>query len=306
MLSENDIHYITGFLYVASEQQKTQVVLGQKVYDVASESKRDVDIVVATAGHVGFIAAEVKDESRPLDVSVIEAICRKFQDMPEIRTRAIVSTSGFTKPARRKGAAHGVSCLTLVRAAVPPFPTVNVTLLKNMVVSYPTWLEGPHVTLAPTASLSEEERSMLSDELVVSFPDGSHPGMTLRELADRLAKQTPPNWEAPAHNEPTAIQFNFEIEEQPLIRLGPREVIIRDAVVRGVIQQVPELIPLEASCYLADEADQPFAATVLFKIRSGLIGFAVSTNSTEFRTYHIPDAARATRPVGVPIFGSAV
>ncbi len=112
MLSETDIHYITGFLYIVSRQREISVVLGEKVYDEAAESERDVDIVIVSAGETEMIGIEVKDKGRPLDVSIVEGICSKFHDMPTITSRSIVSSSGYTKPARRKAAKYGVQCFT--------------------------------------------------------------------------------------------------------------------------------------------------------------------------------------------------
>jgi hypothetical protein len=55
----------------------------------------------------------VKRESEALDVAKVEQLCLKFRDMPKITHRAIVSTSGFTEPARLKARHHGVELFTL-------------------------------------------------------------------------------------------------------------------------------------------------------------------------------------------------
>ena len=60
-----EVHYISGFLYVVTRTPDKTVVLGEKVFDEASGSERDVDIVVATAIDFGLIGVVVKDESRP-------------------------------------------------------------------------------------------------------------------------------------------------------------------------------------------------------------------------------------------------
>src|SRR5256885_9074664 len=111
MLSENDVHWISGFLYLVARRTDISLVLGEKVFDVASETPRDIDIVIAYSGNVGMVAVEVKDKARPLDVGIIEAVCQKYEDMPSIVTRCIVSASGYTGSARRKAKAHMVECL---------------------------------------------------------------------------------------------------------------------------------------------------------------------------------------------------
>jgi len=123
MLSETDIHYISGFLYVASGGAVESAILGERVHDTASNTQRDVDIVIKRAGDVAFIGVEVKDETRPLDITLVEQLCAKFEDMPSLGTRAIISSSGYTAPARRKAAAHGVTCLTYTLLLHPSLPS---------------------------------------------------------------------------------------------------------------------------------------------------------------------------------------
>ena len=96
MLSENDIHYIVGLLYAATGTLAKVTKLGEKVWDAASRTKRDVDVVILTAGSTMMIAAEVKHTQRRLDVALVEGLCLKFIDMPSITDRNIVSSSGFT------------------------------------------------------------------------------------------------------------------------------------------------------------------------------------------------------------------
>src|SRR5262249_28399316 len=55
-----------------------------------------------------FIGYEAKMEKRALDVSDVEQLCLKLNDMPDLTTRAIVSANGFSDSARRKATAHGV------------------------------------------------------------------------------------------------------------------------------------------------------------------------------------------------------
>ena len=50
----------------------------------------------------------MKHWGTPLDVADIDGQVTKFNDMPTVSHRAIVSTSGFTGPAIKKAAHHGV------------------------------------------------------------------------------------------------------------------------------------------------------------------------------------------------------
>ena len=61
MLSDNDIHHIVGLLYVSAGEVGNVTMLGEKVFDAASGTKRDVDIVIVKAG-----ATSVVLPARPL------------------------------------------------------------------------------------------------------------------------------------------------------------------------------------------------------------------------------------------------
>lgn len=62
------------------------------VFDEASGTLRDVDVTVTTSdgGVRGFAGFEVKRWVKKLDVSHVEALATKLNDMPGITQRAIV------------------------------------------------------------------------------------------------------------------------------------------------------------------------------------------------------------------------
>lgn len=187
MLSETDIHYVTGFLYVLTRREDVSIVLGEKVFDEASESRRDVDIAIATAGEHGLAGIEVKDEGRPLHVGLVEGICQKFADMPSITRRSIVSASGYTAPALRKAAAHGVQCLRIVRGKLPPFATIDLSQVTEIPVSYLEWREGPNVALQPNAHLSETQRSEICELATVLPQFGNEPSQTAARQTGKVS-----------------------------------------------------------------------------------------------------------------------
>ena len=102
--------YLVGLCCVHRNPDAVNVILGDMVEDTAAEEKRDVDVTVTLkdAEGVGTLKAfEVKREKRPLDVTTVEQICVKLKDMPSVTHRGIVSTSGYSEPAKTKAAAHG-------------------------------------------------------------------------------------------------------------------------------------------------------------------------------------------------------
>lgn len=304
MLSETDIHYITGFLYVVSRREDVTVILGEKVQDVASESERDVDIVIAHVGDTGLLAAEVKDESRPLHVGLVEALCQKFNDMPSITRRHIVSASGFTEPALRKASFHSVECLTLVRGTLPPFRGIDFSRVTSSPVSYLIWREGPEVSLLPRRRLSDAQRQELRPESPVFHPPGSTPGpTTLKALADSITANTTATWKGPHHRSgPQYVTIDVEVDAAPTIQLSSGPLVVDEARVTGVVEWETDTIPYEKSCYLAKPDGQPFSGACLISLRTGLFGIALSTESPEVRLFHIPEKLRQVRPIRRTIF----
>lgn len=307
MLSETDIHYITGFLYVLMRRDDVTIVLGEKVFDEASESRRDVDIVIATSGEHGLAGIEVKDEGRPLHVGLVEAICQKFADMPSITRRTIVSASGYTSPALRKASAHGVQCFKIERGNVPPFWTIDLSHVSEIPVSYLEWREGPRVALQPNARLSEAQRSEICDLTPVVPQFGNEPSdiRTVRELVDRITAKTTSEWPGPDVQHGTvAVSIDVEIADHPILALASGSVTVTDARVTGTVEWVTSSIPTSSACYLTTPEGEPVAGAVLVQLRSGLAGLTVGNSTQELRLFHVPNALRRSRPVQQRIFGS--
>ncbi len=307
MLSETDIHYVTGFLYVLTRREDISIVLGEKVFDEASESRRDVDIVIATAGEHGLAGIEVKDRGRRLDVVPVEGICQKFADMPSITRRNIVSASGYTAPALRKAAAHGVQCLKIVRGKVPPFATIDLSHVTEIPVSYLEWREGPYVVLQPNAHLSEAQRSEICELTPIIPQFGNEPSelRTVRDLVDRITANMMSEWPGPeVQRGNVAVSIDVEITDQPILALASGSVTVTDARVTGVVELVTSTIPTDSACYLTTPEGEPVAGAVLIQLRSGLAGLAVGSSSQELRLFHVPNALRNARPLKERIFGS--
>jgi hypothetical protein len=118
MLTPTDIHYLIGLLTFATDGNDVEIELGDMVFDDAAEKERDVDITVTKKNSNGTLdmyrGIEVKDHSKPLDVIHVEQLCAKMADMPDLTHKAIVSASGYTKPAILKAQKHEVDLLEIV------------------------------------------------------------------------------------------------------------------------------------------------------------------------------------------------
>jgi hypothetical protein len=112
MLTHTDCHYLAAILTQIASPWGVEIDLGELVEDVAGEEGRDVDITVRyrlpgdTVAELHAI--EVKDEQRPLDIAHVEQIVIKLRDMPALTHHALVSSSGFTGPAKQKARYHGL------------------------------------------------------------------------------------------------------------------------------------------------------------------------------------------------------
>lgn len=118
MLTATDIHYIVGLLtFWFESDQNIDLELGSTISDIASDQERDIDITLTYKNPDGSVSAlkglEVKKHKRPLTVEHVEQLCAKFDDIPSITHRGIISSSGFTKPAIKKAEYHNVNLYCL-------------------------------------------------------------------------------------------------------------------------------------------------------------------------------------------------
>lgn len=119
MLTHEDIHYITGFLELIARGSDYEATLGSMIFDVEGETNRDVDIVIkgakkASGEEVIFAGIEVKDHSRPLDISHIEQLIAKLESMPVLTEKCIISSSGYSDSAIKKASKHSITLLEIM------------------------------------------------------------------------------------------------------------------------------------------------------------------------------------------------
>ena len=112
------VQYLVGLCSLRHDPDSIDVILGDMIMDIAAGKERDVDVTITIRDergkHSAFKAAEVKHESKPLDVVAIEQLCIKLADMPRVTHKAIFSTSGYTDGARSKALAHNVDLYTFL------------------------------------------------------------------------------------------------------------------------------------------------------------------------------------------------
>lgn len=178
MLTPTDIHLLVGFLTLISRPEGVELELGSMVFDAAAEKDRDVDVTVRAVGDDGAVSVfeglEVKDHTRPLDVTHVEQLCAKLRDMPEITDRGIVSASGYTEGGVNKARRSGVTPYSLIEWTAP-VEIATVTLIPNFeyVESGYRWVEGPHIHFSPSLELPDSLVQQLRPETQVFDKTGT-------------------------------------------------------------------------------------------------------------------------------------
>ena len=122
-----------------------------------------------------FHGIEVKDHPRPLDVADVEHLCAKFKEMPGLTSHAIVSASGYTKPAIRKARHHAVVPWSFESLDDP-----------SKGIDQVRWFESvgqPEVTFR---RVDRRESRFLDENLPVRLHDGSE-SASLRTVGDWAA-----------------------------------------------------------------------------------------------------------------------
>jgi hypothetical protein len=264
------VQYLVGLCCLRHTPEAVEVTLGDQIEDDATNSSRDVDVtvtIVTNDGHREAITGcEVKNEKRPLDVTDIEQLCAKMNDMPSLTERSIVSASGYYSNCQGKANKHGVVLYDLLpweSAVTKDFPKSNLhdTPANSLLFAQQelVWLDGVSVKVNP----SDPRRELwigLSDQQPILDAAGNPLGAgkdfqnlvrrTLSQAAAQLASS--PQAQAaymvprttPPHEQPDGpvgppIQIenlNLIIGEPIFVSIGDALIRIQEVVVSGALQ----------------------------------------------------------------------
>lgn len=305
MLTETDIHYLVGLLSLASHPDNVEIELGSRVLDTTTDTERDVDVTV-TVKNDGRIAAykglEVKNHSRTLDVTHIEQLACKLNDMPSITEKAIVSASGYARPAIRKAEAHGIGLFELIDwdFSKQNFEHIHSEFVLTVQKSL-EWVAGPHVRLNPTEKISNTDQQFImanpkiyfgNDESKASAPDLNGLLANLRskiqhELYERL-QGSPATAQAPSN-----VNVTLDISDSPYVKAPSGKIIIGQALFTGQVgwMETPKPTHYKVLKRLGDE--KPFAGCMVAELGTlGLMGLLVSNTDRNIRWIHVPISDR--------------
>jgi hypothetical protein len=304
MLTDTEVHYLVGFLYLHTRRTDVTAtvdgVLGEKVYDTAAEKARDVDIVVVLAGGTAMIGVEVKDERRPLDVITVEQVAAKLLDMPGLTERFIVSSSGFTKPAIKKAQVHGLRCLRLCRGALPVVATVDISQPTSFCVTTTECLAdpAPNVHFQPRTPLSSELAAQLTHAAVVVLMDGTV--IDVAELSNRLVTRAVNNLGRELATGDHPFKVEVSVTDPPTIKLPGGDLQVTHALVSGIAHRTKRDVPIDERYFLEDENGRPFALATVAVVDGQLFGLMLN-ETRNLGAFLLPEALRSVRPIRYPI-----
>lgn len=308
MLSETDIHYLVGLLTKVQSADDVVVELGDLVHDASTDTKRDVDITVSNrdGSKSVYRGTEVKNHSRPLDTGQVEGLCLKFMDMPDITHRAIVSASGYTKPAVAKAKAHSVELLEIVDWPDPRqgfnvrFDTPALTMVE------PVWRDGPHVKV----NVAQQDYAVLQTNFAKELPivdesGNPYPSQTktlgdLMMFAHQKAGHDAQESASPmtvTADDLRQVEATVGFNDTPHVKLGDRLVPVENMHVAGSIGFIVHDKPIFKILRVLG-SKKPLTGCVMVELANkSLIGVSVSNLNNKITALNIPYSDRVKKKI---------
>jgi Restriction endonuclease len=303
VLKPTDVHLLVGFLSGLGQPEDVELELGSMVWDVAKQGERDVDVTITRKrdGAVEcFKGIEVKHEGRKNDVTLVEQLCQKLNDMPALTYRSIVSSSGYSDGARNKAEYHGIELFRFdewneddhVVSAIP----------RNLVWTTRSfnWIES---------SLNFELRPPLQLNLVagtrVTDSRGKRRGpRTLRELAEGLQVTIAKDFQKrdyvakAANNILLPAEYVITIDDEPRLWNGRRNAHAVAAQFKGVGCYQEETPPVMFRKLVRDSDGAPIAQCAVVELANKtLMSLAVQGTPSPIACTHLPISERNMKKI---------
>ena len=310
MLTPNDVHFLVGLLTTVSRPDAIEVELGSMILDVAADEDRDVDIIVRVTNEDGTISAfegiEVKDHTRPLDVAHVEQLCIKFNDMPSITKKGIVSASGYTEPAIQKAAYHQIDLFHLKTWDNPSEGFYHIQFaegfsileLKYKWVDPPNIAFNPHRPIAPellqqfngTIPVFDQEGNAILDcpdvEALARYLTSSAVGCIEKEGLEIKVGEIKP------------ISIDVDIEYHPYCIIDTEMIVFDRAIVSGNLTQIQEVTIPEFKILVKHGEMDPYVGCAVFEMSFGnLAAVTVDRYSRSLRWVNVPVSDRLKKKI---------
>ena len=303
MLTPTDIHLLVGLLTQASSPENVAVELGSLVYDVAAAKLRDVDVTVRCPvnGIEQLRGLEVKKHAQPLDVTHVEQLLAKLNDMPTLKARQVVSASGYTSGALKKAAAHNLELFRLTdweeKYSFEHAQLQNMGSFCSRTLEY---VDGPHLDIELDAGGGAFATANAASIQVTDVRGEAHPwGVTFAEFKTNLIANTTNELQRNEEisdlqaESPKPVDVSIDLADDSHLRLGDVIARIKGARLRGVVQWKETPHTAEYKVLVHEDTDKPVVGCVLAELPTGnLIGITVSTVDRVVRLINVAVSMR--------------
>lgn len=305
MLTPTDLHILVGVLTRLSRPDGVELELGDMVFDAEAEEDRDVDITIRTIGIDGMVSAyegiEVKNHSRALDVTHVEQLATKLNDMPSLTNRGIVSASGFTEPAIRKARKKDIQLYEIGEWSAPKkFGTIEFPEELMIDESTYEWATPPDIIINPHMKTTDGLSAATLDVMPI-FGTDKRPLKGVDNFGDyaRYIARKAPFYAVSqgaqihiAHDETGFAEFNIILEDTPHLVVNGNHLKLTLAKVSGTLRCKGRTTRPLFKILRMHGDDVPMAGCAIIELSPGnIIGFSVNRDD-ELRTVNIPVSDR--------------
>ncbi|MGD8499136.1 MAG: restriction endonuclease [Phycisphaerales bacterium] len=312
MLSATDVHYLMGLLTSVSTPESVEIMLGDFVHDAGIDKCRDVDVTVTYKDADGLISAfkgiEVKKHSRPLDVTHVEQLVAKFNDMSDISHRAIVSASGYTQSALKKAEAHGVDLFSLIHWDNPMEGFEHIRFPPGFFIKQRTliWVDRPRIAFNPNEHIPDQVRNQITNQSHIRDSDGERDSTckTVQDSSRRVSQavlRTVIDQE-PIKSMAPGTEMNVKYLSRKIgdfyLDLEESKLHLHEALIEGNVKWIEKSVWPEFKVLVKEGELSPYVGCAIAELSHGnLIGFTVSQVDRSLKLINIPLSDRNQKKI---------
>ena len=303
MLSPTDVHYLVGLLTQISSPENVDIILGDMVHDNIADKDRDIDITVTYKNVNGLISAfngiEVKRHSRPLDVTHIEQLTAKLNDMPDLSHRSIVSASGYTKAARKKAKAHSVDLFKLIPWNNPMEGFEHIKFPPDFFIKEIAliWADRPLLAYNPSENIPDEIRKQITKNSHIDGVKGCDGDSykTIQQLSGKLISRAlavlkdREDIKSLAPGAEKQVKCLLKGIDGIYVDLKDSKLYLKQALLQGKVKWNERSISPEFKILIKEGELKPYVGCAIAELYQGnLVGFTVSQVDRAMKLINIP------------------
>ncbi len=312
MLTPNDIHYIVGILCKLTTPDNVSIVLGDMVYDQASEKDRDIDITISYKNdlneEVSFIGLEVKDEKRPLGSPEVEQLCIKFKDMHSVIRGGIVSASGYSEPAIRKAKYHGIDLYEFKDWNFRGGELSHLKFSENFCLHETVieWISPPNFKYIMNGLGDTDENVMLlsNQRIIFTCGDSTNSPKTVEKLTINLInkalksqslKETIDNADI---GDEIPVNVSIEIQDPPFFVFNDKQIHLQRLYINGTLRKVVRQNKTVFKILVKYDDNDYQVGTAISEMSNGmLIGLTTSNEDKSVNLIWVPVPDRLKKKI---------